>query len=129
MRDFLAKAVEGVEGGAAVAAGGEEDHVGGVRLSSKKRWIGAVGVAQNQHAVAVLFEQLAEHVLHLDVGFDDHELARLALFVEAFATGKFLAGGAAFFPLLQSFDGELEVDEHVGRAFGSACRVRFRVLC
>ena len=68
-RGLLAEAVEGVEGGAAVGACGEEDDVGGARVF-EEAFDGAVGVAEDQDSVAVLFEQLAEHVLHFYVGLD-----------------------------------------------------------
>ena len=45
----------------------------------------------------------------------EHELARFALFVEAFAAAEFFAGRLAFFAFFQALDRELEVDQHVGR--------------
>ena len=90
---------------------------------------GALGVAEDQHAVTVLFEQLAEHVLHFYVGLDDHQLARFALIVEAFAAVSSLPAGLPSFAFFQALDRELEVDEHVATAFGNACRVRLRAPC
>ena len=59
--------------------------------SWKKRSSTLLRVAHHQHAIAVLFEQFAQHVLHLHVGLDDQELARLALFVESFVAVQFLS--------------------------------------
>ena len=71
-----------------------------------------LGIDGDQHAVALLLEQLAKHVLHLLVGLDDHQLARLAVVVVAFEQLGVFVGGGVVLGFGDALDGELQVGEH-----------------
>src|SRR5689334_15757786 len=102
-RGLLAESVEGVEGSAAVGTCGEEDDVGGSRVL-EEALDGALGVAEDQDAIAVLFEEVAKHVLHFYVGLDQQQLTRFALLIESFAARELFAGRLAFFAFFQALD-------------------------
>ena len=126
---FLAEAIEDLECRAAVVAGGEQNQIRRLAVVEEPRQH-AVRIGRNQHAVAVPLELLAERVLHLHVGLDDHQLARLAGGVVAFAAFEFGAGDfAAFGGGLHALDRQLQVDQHVGRRLVALVRDRIPSPC